>query len=192
MMDDYDTRYERTRETADLSRRPHPFGFDPAHVVDMRVEMASDKDTLPTDWPCEIVRRAARDLKADIEKRPITMGGATRDWQLLVAEAWEHQADDMGDHLAHLHAFGPPGNWAVEDERECVHWDWTATLRAALAYLREDAPKVPCEHEFPPPTGDPDAEGYGPGDCTRCGMTYQRYDAQFGERMAEALEGGVS
>lgn len=48
-----------------------------------------------------------------------------------------------------------------------------------------------CEHEFPPPTGPSDADDYAPGDCTRCGMTYQQWDARFGERMAEALEGGA-
>lgn len=61
---------------------------------------------------------------------------------VLTAAAWGHQADDMADHLAHFHAFGPPGSWIVEDEQESVHWDWTATVRAALAYLREDAPAV--------------------------------------------------
>lgn len=48
-----------------------------------------------------------------------------------------------------------------------------------------------CDHQFPSPLGDPDADGYGPGDCTRCGMTYAEHDARFGERMAQALEGGA-
>jgi hypothetical protein len=48
-----------------------------------------------------------------------------------------------------------------------------------------------CAHAFPAPTGDPDSEDYGPGDCTTCGMTYEQYDARMGERMAEALEGGA-
>ncbi len=61
---------------------------------------------------------------------------------MAIADAWEQQADDMADRLGHLHAFGPPGNWVVEDERESFRPDWTATLRAALKYLREDAPAV--------------------------------------------------
>lgn len=59
----------------------------------------------------------------------------------LVADAWRHIADDMCDELAHFHAFGPEGNWVIEDEREEVHYDWTATVRAALAYLREQPPE---------------------------------------------------
>lgn len=63
-----------------------------------------------------------------------------------VADAWAQQADDMSDHLAHLHAGAyllpdAPG-WCVADEDERVHEDWTATVKAALAYLREDAPKA--------------------------------------------------
>ena len=119
-----------------------PFGFDPAHVVDLRVEMASEREALPDDWPSEIVRRAAETLKRDVEKRPITAGGDDRAWQALAADAWLQQASDMVDGLAHLHAFGPPGNWVVEDEYEYVHFDWTVTLSAALAYLRETAPKA--------------------------------------------------
>jgi len=59
--------------------------------------------------------------------------------------------------------------------------------------VRELAVKPPCAHSFPAPTvdSDPDAEGYGPGNCTGCGMTYRQYDAGHGERMAEALEGGA-
>ena len=45
-----------------------------------------------------------------------------------------------------------------------------------------------CEHEFPPPTGNPDADDYAPADCTRCGMTYAEYDAGTGERIADVLE----
>lgn len=48
-----------------------------------------------------------------------------------------------------------------------------------------------CEHEFPPPTGNPDADDYAPADCTRCGMTYAEYDAGTGERIAAALERGA-
>jgi hypothetical protein len=154
--------------------RSDPFGFDPAHVVEMRVEMASEREEIPADWPCQIVRRAAGHLRAhvvairaDIAQNPYWNGDPSDDeaWRSgidnaaggvagtfaalwapgfadLIAESWNHQADDMGDHLGHFHAFGPPGGWVIEDERESVHWDWTATVRAALAYLREDAPAV--------------------------------------------------
>ena len=164
--------------TTDTALRSDPFGFDPGHVVDMRVEMASDSDELPVDWPCEIVRRAAKLMKERAEaatkgrwwREDMAVcatgspylawtgdGSGLIDEQLAdaehiaafdpdaataVADAWGHQADDMCDCLAHFHAFGPPGSWVVEDERESVHWDWTATVRAALAYLREDAPAV--------------------------------------------------
>ncbi len=185
--------YEHATKT-----RPDPFGFDPTHVVDMRVEMASDNDGLPAEWPCEIVRRAAKLMKERAEAATpgpwrthdthLNVGGHTatvlsgegnevalRAWlptwshepwdgthnawnnayhvasldpavAELIAESWGHQADDMADHLAHLHPTTPlhggaPG-WFVADENERVHEDWTATLRAALAYLREDAPAV--------------------------------------------------
>lgn len=63
-----------------------------------------------------------------------------------IADSWEHLADDMCDGLAHFHAFGPPGGWVVEDRRDEVRHAWTATVRAALKYLREDAPKaVDCD-----------------------------------------------
>lgn len=64
------------------------------------------------------------------------------DAALAIAESWEHLADDMCDGLAHFHAFGAPGGWVVEDRRDEVHHAWTQTVRAALTYLREDAPKV--------------------------------------------------
>lgn len=181
-----------------VSRRgPDPFGFDPTHVVDMRVEMASDRDELPPHWPCEIVRRAAKLMKERAEAATkgrwcaspvyspratatsavyshahpagsgesevvastrVGKGGLKRgadaehiagmdpDAVAASAEAWEQQADDMADRLGHLHAFGPPGSWVVEDENESFRPDWTATLRAALTYLREDAPKpVDCD-----------------------------------------------
>ena len=48
-----------------------------------------------------------------------------------------------------------------------------------------------CDHQFPAPVGDPDDPGYGPGDCTRCGTTYQQYDFGLGERIAAALEAGA-
>lgn len=179
--------------TETTRHKPDPFGFDPTHVVDMRVEMAGENDELPADWPCEIVRRGAKLMKeraeaatkgrwcaspvyspratatsavyshahpagsgasevvapARVGKGGLKRGGDAEhiaafdpDAAIAIADAWGHQADDMGDHLAHFHAFGPPGNWVVDDERECVHWDWTATVKAALTYLREDAPAV--------------------------------------------------
>jgi hypothetical protein len=30
--------------------------------------------------------------------------------------------------------------------------------------------------------------GAGPGDCLKCGMTYQEYGAGLGERIADGLE----
>jgi hypothetical protein len=173
--------------------KPDPFGFDPIHIIDLRVEMASDNDKLPGDWPCEIVRRAAKLMQERahaatkgrwcaspvysprstatsavyshahpagsgesqvIASARVGKGGLRRgadaehiagldpDTVDLIAAGWEQQADDMADRLAHFHAFGPPGNWVVEDEQESVHWDWTATVKAALTYLREDAPAV--------------------------------------------------
>jgi hypothetical protein len=62
-----------------------------------------------------------------------------------IANAWEHQADDMTGDLAHFHPVDRVDGeqaWAVVDERESTHYDWTATVEAALAYLREDAPAV--------------------------------------------------
>lgn len=164
--------------------RSDPFGFDPGHIVDMRVEMAGESDELPAEWPCEIVRRAAKLMKERAENATMSASGrwiirasetgypqqiadnasailiadcfeapgvdrtSTHIMMLdpvpvaLIADAWGHQADDMCDCLAHFHAFGPPGSWVIDDEQESVHWDWTATVRAALAYLREDAPAV--------------------------------------------------
>lgn len=46
-----------------------------------------------------------------------------------------------------------------------------------------------CEHAFPSP--DASANEPEPGDCRFCGMTYLQHDQRFGERMAEALEGGA-
>lgn len=46
-----------------------------------------------------------------------------------------------------------------------------------------------CDHEFPAPN-PADAEP-APGDCTRCGTTYQQYDAGMGERIAALLEAGA-
>lgn len=44
------------------------------------------------------------------------------------------------------------------------------------------------EHEHWFPVGPADHNGdHNPDDCT-CGMTYQQYDAEMGERIAEALE----
>lgn len=159
-----------------------PFGFDPAHITELRVEWASDRD-IPADWPSQIVRRAADLMKqraADTTgerwhtESPAGRGPGGIPWPATyvvadadalrfrtysvedaahvaaldptvataIAEAWEHQADDMGDHLAHLHACAGEPGYVVQDEREIDHYDWTATLRAALAYLREDAPKA--------------------------------------------------
>lgn len=59
-----------------------------------------------------------------------------------IAEAWKDQADDMASGLGHLHTCAGLDGFAVYDERETYRADWTATLRAALAYLREDAPKA--------------------------------------------------
>lgn len=170
-----------------------PFGFDPNHVVDMRVEMASEREDLPADWPSEIVRRAAKLMQERayaatsgpwcassvysprsaatsavyshahpagsgasevIASTRVGKGGLKRGEDAehiagldpvvadAIAAAWLHQADDMADHLAHLHACdGEPG-YVVQDEGEHMRHDWTATLRAALAYLREDAPKA--------------------------------------------------
>lgn len=168
----------------DTKTRPDPFGFDPTHVVGMRVEMASDNDAVPGDWPCEIVRRAAKLMRERAQNATLSASGrwiirgdgnsypqsiadsasailvadafeapgvnriATHVMMLdpvpvaLIADAWEHQADDMADHLAHLHPSEAAPSYAVHDEREIAHPDWTATLRAALAYLREDAPKA--------------------------------------------------
>lgn len=122
--------------------RRDPFGFDADHLVEMRAEYASSDAALPAHWPCEIVRRAARELERDVDKRPITVGGADRSWQALVARAWEHQGDDMGDRLAHLHRCQCDPAYAVYDESERYRPDWTATLQAALAYLDEDAPQA--------------------------------------------------
>lgn len=175
------------------SPRRDPFGFDPNHVVDMRVEMASEREDLPADWPSEIVRRAAKLMQQRAEAATngrwhaspvyspsatatsavyshahpmgsgaseviasarVGKGGLKRgadaehiaafdpDAASAIADGWLHLADDMADQLAHFHAFGPPGNWVIEDERESADYAWTATVRAALAYLREDAPKV--------------------------------------------------
>jgi len=165
----------------DTKHRRDPFGFDPTHVVYMRVEWASDRE-IPADWPCQIVRRAAALMKQRAEAATpgpwISLDGGDRlmrdpglDIDLVVpeyvvdepmsnaanaehiaalhplvatavADAWEHQADDMADHLAHLHACAGEPGYVVQDEREVMHHDWTATLRAALAYLREEAPKA--------------------------------------------------
>lgn len=59
---------------------------------------------------------------------------------LLLADSWGHQADDMNDYYGHFHlmATGP----VVVDERGELRHDWTATVRAALKYLRETAPEV--------------------------------------------------
>lgn len=119
--------------------RSDPFGFDPGHIVDMRVEMAGESDELPAEWPCEIVRRAAKLMKERAENAAMMLDPVP---VALIADAWGHQADDMCDCLAHFHAFGPPGSWVIDDEQESVHWDWTATVRAALAYLREWPPAV--------------------------------------------------
>lgn len=35
------------------------------------------------------------------------------------------------------------------------------------------------------------APEYGPGDCTRCGTTFQQYDFGMGERIAAGLEAGA-
>lgn len=43
------------------------------------------------------------------------------------------------------------------------------------------------EHDHAFPLGEPDADGSGPADCA-CGMTYQQYDAEMGERIAAGLE----
>jgi hypothetical protein len=59
---------------------------------------------------------------------------------LLIANAWGHQADDMGDGGAHFHS--APIGWCVADEYGQDRHDWTATARAALKYLRESAPEV--------------------------------------------------
>lgn len=47
-----------------------------------------------------------------------------------------------------------------------------------------------CEHEFPAP--DPAGAEPAPGDCTRCGTTYQQYDFGMGERIAAGLEAQVA
>lgn len=164
--------------------RPDPFGFDPAHIVEMRVEHASEWEDLPGDWPCEIVGRAAKLMQKRAQNATVSASGR---WiirgdgnsypqsiadsasailvadafeapgvnriaahvtmldpvpALLIADAWLHQADDMADHLAHLHACAAEPGYVVHDERESARYDWTATLRAAVAYLREDAPKT--------------------------------------------------
>ena len=140
----------------DTKTRHDPFGFDPAHVVDLRVEMASERDYLPADWPSEIVRRAARLMQErayaatcgpwHAEPGSSGHGPDGKPWPAnyvasaagvprfkthtvedaehiaaldpivadLIADAWLHQAYDMADHLAHLHAFGPPGNCVAE------------------------------------------------------------------------------
>lgn len=170
--------------TTNTETRPDPFGFGPTHIVDMRVEMASENDLLPADWPCEIVRRAAKLMKEraqdaihtegrnrlfvsrtkasktpvvvdDVEQPTILIESFAARYEAVnehiagldpvvaisIADAWEHQADDMADLLAHVHAV-PVGRWVVQDEGERTRDDWTRTLRAALAYLREDAPKA--------------------------------------------------
>lgn len=58
----------------------------------------------------------------------------------LLADAWDHQADDMGDNGAHFHPV--PIGWTVVDEYGRDRSDWTATVRAALKYLSETAPEV--------------------------------------------------
>jgi hypothetical protein len=62
------------------------------------------------------------------------------EFALLAAEAWEHQGDDMGDYGAHFH-LAPVGPVVVDSHGE-YRTDWTATVRAALKYLRETAPVV--------------------------------------------------
>lgn len=57
-----------------------------------------------------------------------------------IAAAWEHLADDMADYYGHFHAV--PIGWVVVDEQGTPRADWTATVRAALEYLRETAPEV--------------------------------------------------
>lgn len=57
-----------------------------------------------------------------------------------IVASWEHQADDMNDYYGHFHA--TLTGWAVVDEYGCDRHDWTATVRAALKYLRETAPEV--------------------------------------------------
>lgn len=59
---------------------------------------------------------------------------------LLIAGAWGHQADGMGDCGAHFHPV--PIGWCVVDEYGQGRDDWTATVRAAVKYLRETAPEV--------------------------------------------------
>lgn len=57
----------------------------------------------------------------------------------LLADSWGHQADDMGDRRAHFHESKGPCGFAIVDEYGDYRPDWTATVRAALAYLRETA-----------------------------------------------------
>jgi hypothetical protein len=62
------------------------------------------------------------------------------EFAVLLADSWGHQADDMNDYYGHFHmmARGP----VVVDERGNLRHDWTATVRAALKYLRETTPAV--------------------------------------------------
>jgi hypothetical protein len=124
------------------------------------------------DSPAGIVRRASEHLRAhvaairaDIATDPYWNGDPSDDeaWRRgidnaagglagtfaalwtpgfaeAVADAWSEDADGMADYFAHFHAV--PIGWAVYDEDECGQAEWTATVKAALAYLREDAPKV--------------------------------------------------
>jgi hypothetical protein len=57
-----------------------------------------------------------------------------------IAFSWVNQADDMGDSGAHFHPI--PIGWSVVDEFGRGRHDWTATVHAALKYLRETAPEV--------------------------------------------------
>lgn len=100
------------------------------------------------DYPQEIADNASAVIVADTFETPPLhpfvdhITGFDPHAAIMAAEAWAQQADDMATSLAHLHPFGRSGDWVVVDERESPHFDWTATLCAALAYLREDAPAV--------------------------------------------------
>lgn len=83
--------------------------------------------------PADTIRRAADELKRDVEKRPITTGGAVRDWQLHVADAWTALAAEMADYPA-VRVKGGIGIAYRPEEPSAV---WTATYNAARAYLGE-------------------------------------------------------
>lgn len=101
------------------------------------------------DSPAGIVYRAAEQLDQAAREVALCVPLPEQTNALIdpaqahaIADAWGHLADDMADHGAHFHLV--PIGWTVVDEFGTDRLDetWTSTVRAALAYLRENAPEV--------------------------------------------------